>query len=84
MPTNLELPILFLGSDRCEVVAVKALLDRAGFSIPIFSQFFDRATEYALQKFQKANGMEPFGICDVETWMLLIKGGKHDEETKKH
>lgn len=83
MPTNLELPILFLGSDRCEVVAVKSLLDRAGFSIPIFSQFFDRATEYALQKFQKANGMEPSGICDVETWMLLIKGGKHNEE-KKH
>ena len=81
---NLELPTLFLGSDRCEVVAVKALLDSAGFSIPIFSQFFDRATEYALQKFQKANGMEPSGICDVETWMLLIKGGKHNEKTKKH
>lgn len=83
MPTIQELPILFLGSDRCEVVAVKALLDRMGYSIPTFDQFFGRATEYALQKFQKANGMEPSGICDVETWMLLIKGGKHNEE-KKH
>lgn len=83
MPTNLELPILFLGSDRCEVIAAKVMLNHLGYSIPVINQFFDRATEYALQKFQKANGIEPSGICDVGTWMLLIKGGKHDEE-KKH
>ena len=81
---NLELPILFLGSNKPEVVAVKVLLNHFGYSIPIFNQFFDRATEYALQKFQKANDMEPSGRGDVETWMRLIKGGKHDEETKKH
>ena len=81
---NLGLPILFRGSNKPEVVAVKVLLNHFGYSIPIFNQFFDRATEYALQKFQKANDMEPSGICDVETWMLLIKGGKHNEETKKH
>ena len=81
---NLELPILFLGIHKPEVVTIKVLLNQLGYSIPIFDQLFSRATEYALQKFQKANGMEPSGICDVETWMLLIKGGKHNEETKKH
>lgn len=79
---NLELPTLFLGSHKLEVVTIKVLLNHLGYSIPIFDQFFSRATEYALQKFQKANGMEPSGICNVETWMLLIKGGNNNEEKK--
>jgi peptidoglycan hydrolase-like protein with peptidoglycan-binding domain len=79
---NLDLPILLLGTNRCEVIAVKALLDKMGYSIPIFDQFFGRATEYALQKFQKDQGMEPTGICDEATWLALIRG-KHYEE-KKH
>lgn len=81
MPTNLELPILFLGSDRCEVIAVKVMLNYLGYSIPVINQFFDRATEYALTKFQKDHNMEPSGIVDVETWMALIRGKKY--ETKK-
>lgn len=81
MPTNLELPILFLGSDRCEVTAVKVMLNYLGYSIPVINQFFDRATEYALTKFQKDHDMELSGIVDVETWMALIRGKKY--ETKK-
>jgi GH25 family lysozyme M1 (1,4-beta-N-acetylmuramidase) len=66
-----ELPTLQKESRGLEVNILQKLLRRQGFDL-FLNGMYDDATEKAVLKFQKKNGVYPSGIVNDSTWRFLL------------
>lgn len=58
----------FTGKD---VLAIEQRLDVMGYSVGIPDEVYDDDTFYAVKKFQEAQGLYPYGVCDITTQLKL-------------
>lgn len=58
----------FTGKD---VLAIEQRLDLLGYSVGIPDEVYDENTFYAVKKFQEAEGLYPYGVCDITTQLRL-------------
>lgn len=58
----------FTGKD---VLAIEQRLDLLGYSVGIPDEEYDENTFYAVKKFQEAQGLYPYGVCDITTQLRL-------------
>jgi len=64
---------LIEGSTGPDVADLQRRLSAAGFAISDSSGDFSLGTQNAVVEFQRANGLDPEGICDASTWAALIE-----------
>ena len=64
------MPTMRLGSSGDEVTELQNILDSAGYSVVVDSQF-GRSTEDAVKRFQSEHGLPADGIVGPNTWQVL-------------
>jgi hypothetical protein len=70
---SVKLPALKKGAKGEAVKAMQILLEGNGFPCGKGATGnFGSGTEKALNKYKKANGLDPNGVCDEETWKSFL------------
>lgn len=72
MKKSINYPELRMGAKGDLVVQLQEMLQKTGSKIKADGNF-TIGTRTALVKYQKANGLEPSGVCDQKTWTKLLK-----------
>ena len=72
---TVKLPELSAGDECAAVAAVQAALTFQMYDTKGVDGQFGNRTKTMLMAFQAENGLDPDGICGVQTWPKLLGGG---------